>query len=225
LETLGENTNHYDKMANISYDKASDVFDYATAYYNSGADVYAYCDQAKSLFELYKRCLGRNQIENIIAHYIASMDAIKVSRGHLYFVPKSHMHGVDALEDFVAEVCEHNRYNGQDTENIGITINAMFVVDDAKQREKMAAEFYANVKKDIESYQERVENLIATDSKSCSVMDRWVNKIAALADKKRNYESILKRELDALDDEFSALKFLSQELQLRARRLQLQKCA
>ena len=64
---------------------------------------------------------------------------------------------------------------------------------------------------------------IKSGSESQAIMDRWVNKVAALEAKKRNYEDILKRELVDLDDDFGQLKFLSQELQLRARKLK--RCA
>ena len=37
-----------------------------------------------------------------------------------------------------------------------------------------------------------------------------------MEEKKRHYEGVLQRELDGLDDEFSVLKLLSQELQVRA---------
>lgn len=47
-------------------------------------------------------------------------------------------------------------------------------------------------------------------------MDRWVLKVQVLEEKKRHYEEVLQRELDGLDDEFSVLKLLSQELQIRA---------
>ena len=44
-------------------------------------------------------------------------------------------------------------------------------------------------------------------------------KIEALEQKKQHYEEILRQELTGLDDEFSALKLLSQELQVRSRGL------
>lgn len=56
-------------------------------------------------------------------------------------------------------------------------------------------------------------------------MNRWVQKIDALEDKKRHFEDILKRQLNDLDDEFSTLRVFSQELQIRAKNLELQKCA
>lgn len=54
-------------------------------------------------------------------------------------------------------------------------------------------------------------------------MERWVTKVQALEQKKQHYEAVLQRELDGLDDEFSVLKFLSQELQVRANRIRNQR--
>ena len=56
-------------------------------------------------------------------------------------------------------------------------------------------------------------------------MDRWVLKIQALENKKRHYEDVLRRELDGLDDEFSALKLLSQELSIRSQGIRFQRAA
>ena len=39
------------------------------------------------------------------------------------------------------------------------------------------------------------------------------------------YEQVLQRELDGLDDEFNTLKFLAQELQVRANSIRFQKAA
>lgn len=50
-------------------------------------------------------------------------------------------------------------------------------------------------------------------------------KIQALEEKKRHYEQVLRRELDGLDDEFSTLKFLAQELQVRAQNLRIKRAA
>lgn len=67
------------------------------------------------------------------------------------------------------------------------------------------------------------EYLIKSGSQSPAVMDRWVLKVQALEQKKRHYEGVLQRELDGLDDEFSVLKFLSQELQVRANSIRSQR--
>ena len=217
-ETLGESTNRYRKLANINYDKENDNFECLNVDYDYDVDVQSYCDRAETLFEQYKHCYSRGQIETIIERYIFGMSALKISiKGKLFFVPKSHMDKIDLLEDFIDAL---NRHNMHDT---SITINSMFVVSDEKQRQKMAAEFYANVRKDIEQYQDRIDYLIKSGSESKAIMERWVMKVEQLDAKKRQYEDILKRELCDLDDDFATLKFLSQELQLRTRKLS--KCA
>lgn len=85
----------------------------------------------------------------------------------------------------------------------------------------MTEEFYAAVKKEIAAYQERADYLIKSGSQSPAVMDRWVLKIQSLEEKKKHYEQVLRQELDGLDDEFATLKFLSQELQVRAQNILL----
>lgn len=87
---------------------------------------------------------------------------------------------------------------------------------DVKQREKMTEEFYNAVKKEIAVYQEKCDYLIKSNSQSPAVMERWVLKVQALEEKKRHYEGVLQRELRGLDDEFSILRLLSQELQVRS---------
>ena len=56
-------------------------------------------------------------------------------------------------------------------------------------------------------YQEKADYLIQSGSRSPSVMERWVNKIATLEQKKQHYEEILRRELDGLDDELKRCAF------------------
>lgn len=82
---------------------------------------------------------------------------------------------------------------------------------------------YLAVKKEIAAYQEKCDYLIKSSSQSPAVMERWVLKVQALEEKKRHYEGVLQRELDGLDDEFSVLKLLSQELQVRARSIRSQR--
>lgn len=92
-----------------------------------------------------------------------------------------------------------------------------------QKSDKMTEEFYLAVKKEIATYQEKCDYLIKSGSQSPAVMDRWVLKVQALEQKKRHYEGVLQRELDGLDDEFSVLKFLSQELQVRANSIRSQR--
>ena len=217
-ETLGEDTNRYSKLANIQYNRVNDQFEYYNVQYDPHVAPYQLCDRARDLFEVYKRCAARKQIEGITDDFLEQMQAIKISvHGRLYFVPRSHMTMLDIFEDFIETLGTHNR------NKTPLTANSMYVLDDQKQRDKMAAEFYQHIRKEIELYQERAEHFITSGSQSTAVMDRWVLKIAALEEKKRHYEGLLQKDLNELNEEFTTLKMFSQELQIRTRRLQAQK--
>lgn len=129
------------------------------------------------------------------------------------------MDGVDIFEDFITLLSKLNK-NGAP-----LMVNSFYIIDDEKQRGKMSEEFYAAVRKEIAAYQERADYLIKSGSQSPAVMDRWVLKIQGLEEKKKHYEQVLRRELDGLDDEFGMLKFLAQELQVRAQNIRFQKAA
>ena len=183
-------------------------------------DVAGCCRKAEELFELYQKCANRKQIETICVNYLRGLEATKLSiTGHLYFVPRIHMDKVSLFEDFIKLLGEHNRKGAR------LAVNSFFIIDDEKQRSEMAEEFYAEVKKEIAVYQEKADYFIKSGSQSPSVMERWVQKIQALEEKKKRYEEVLRRELDGLDDEFATLKFLSQELQVRAQNIRFQKAA
>ena len=220
-EMLGADTNRYHKLANIYFDRAAERFGYGNVEYDLHVTPEEFCERAENLFEIYKRCAGRKQIEAITDDFLDSMEAIKISiHGRLYFVPRGHMPSVALFEDFVDALNKHNR------NETPLTVNSMFVLDDQKQRDKMAAEFYAHIRKEIELYQERAGHFITSDCQSVAVMDRCVLKIAALEEKKRHYEELLQKELDELGEEFTTLRMFSQELQIKARRLNaLKDCA
>ena len=219
-ETLNRDTNRYEKLANISYDKDSELFTYDNLAYDPDIDVLGYCRKAEELFELYRSCANRKQIETICLNYIRSLEATKLNvNGHLYFIPSHSMEKVDVFEDFMEALSQLNRTETH------LTANSIYIIDDAKQREKMTEEFYSAVKKEIAEYQERVTRLISSNSQSPAILDRWVLKIQALEGKKQHYETVLRRELDGLDDEFATLKFLSQELSVRAQGIRFQRAA
>ncbi len=219
-ETLNRQTNQYEKLANISYDKADNAFRCENLVPDADIDVHSCCRRAEELFELYQICANRKHVETICSSYLRSLEATKLSiTGHMYFVPRTYMDGVDAFEDFITLLGKLNK-NGAP-----LMVNSFYIIDDEKQRGKMTEEFYAAVKKEIATYQERVDYLIKSGSQSPAVMDRWVLKIQGLEEKKKHYEQVLRRELDGLDDEFSTLKFLSQELQVRAQNLRGRKAA
>ena len=219
-ETLNQHTNQYEKLANIQFDKTDQSFGYGDVSYDADVDAMAFCQRAENLFELYQRCANRRQIETICVNYLRSLEATKVTgNGHNYFVPRQSMEKVEAFEGFI------DALNAINKNNTFLTANSFYIIDDAKQRDKMTEEFYSAVKREIAEYQERADYLIKSGSTSPSIMERWINKISTLEEKKRHYETILRRELDGLDNEFETLKFLSQELSIRARGLRLQRAA
>lgn len=219
-ETLNLKTNQYEKLANIFYDRRDGQFGYDDLGFDTDVDALHYCQQAENLFALYQVCANRKQIETICLSYLRMLEATKVSaNGHLYFIPRQHMEKVDTFETFLEQLSEMNRNDSV------LTVNSFYIIDDAKQREKMTDEFYSAVKKEIALYQEKADYLIQSGSRSPSIMERWINKIANLEQKKRHYEEILRRELNGLDDEFETLRLLSQELSVRANGLRFRKAA
>ena len=217
-ETLNRHTNQYEKLANISYDKADGIFRCDNMVYDDAVDVPECCRRAEELFELYQRCANRKQIETICTNYLRALEATKLSiTGHMYFVPHTYMDQVDIFEDFILLL------SGLNKKSTPLVVNSLYIIDEAKQREKMTEEFYLAVKKEIAAYQEKCDYLIKSTSQSPAVMDRWVLKVRALEEKKRHYEGVLQRELSGLDDEFSVLKLLSQELQVRANSIRSQR--
>ena len=219
-ETINQHTNQYKKLANIHFDKGDLSFGYGDISADEDVDAMDFCLRAEKLFELYQQCATRRQIETICVNYLRSLEATKVTgNGHNYFVPNHSMAKVDAFEAFIDAL---NAINKNDTL---LTANSFYIIDDAKQRDKMTEEFYSAVKREISEYQERADYLIRSGSSSPAILERWVVKISSLGEKKRHYEEVLRRELDGLDDEFDTLKLLSQELSVRARGLRQKRVA
>lgn len=217
-ETLNRETNRYEKLANISCGKNDGMFRCDNLVLDDAVDVQGCCRKAEELFELYQRCANRKQIETICVNFLRGMEATKLSvTGHMYFVPRTFMERVDIFEDFITLL------SGLNKKQTPLVVNSFYIIDDAKQRDKMTEEFYLAVKKEIAAYQEKCDYLIKSSSQSPAVMERWVLKVQALEEKKRHYEGVLQRELDGLDDEFSFLKLLSQELQVRAKSIRSQR--
>ena len=226
-ETMNQQTNQYEKLANISFDKDAHRFTYDNLVFDGEVDPIQYCRQAECLFELYQTCANRKQIETICLNFVRSLEATKLSaKGHIYFVPHHTMERVNLFEDFVGEIAGLNRAGSPDAADTPpISANSIYIIDDAKQRDKMAEAFYSSVKEEIEKYQERADYFIKSGCRSASVMERWVLRIQGLEEKKHHYEKVLRRELDDLCEEFSALKMLSQELSIRAKGLRFQNAA
>ena len=219
-ETLNQQTNRYEKLANIRCDRSDGQIYCDNMVFDEDIDVSACCRRAEELFELYQRCANRKQVETICTNFLKSLEATKLSiTGHMYFVPRTYMEKVDVFEDFISLL------SGLNQNNTPLVVNSFYIIDDEKQREKMAEEFYFAVKKEIAEYQERCDYFIKSGCQSPAVMERWVLKVQGLAEKKQHYEEVLRRELNGLDDEFSTLQFLAQELQVRSRNIRFQKAA
>ena len=95
------------------------------------------------------------------------LEATKVSStGHLYFIPRQHMDKVDTFETFIEQLSAINQNDN------ALSVNNFYIIDDAKQRDKMTEEFYSAVKKEIALYQEKADYLIQSGSRSPSVMEQ-----------------------------------------------------
>ena len=222
-ETVHEDTNEYKKLANISFTKEGGIFSYDNMVSDLHVDPLPYCLEAQRLFDLYQNCIGRRQLETLLENYVESMQAVKIARGHIYFVPRDYMAKLTLFEDFIELLEQTNQFKRPG--RVPMDANSMFVVDDAKQREKMASAFYNTVRKEIAEYEERATHLIQSGSQSPAILDRLVLRIQGLEQKRSYYEGILSRELTDLNDQFTSLRYLSEELQIRARGLRSQKNA
>ena len=213
-ETVREDTNEYRKLANLTFRKDSGAFGYDNLTPDPHVDPLSYCLEAQKLFERYQHCAGRRQIETLLENCVGSMQAVKLGRGHLYFVPRDYVPRLQVFEDFIELLEKHNLLQrpGRDP----LEVNSMFVVDDARQRGKMVAAFYRSVRKEIAEYEERVTRLIQGGSRHPKIMERWILRIQGLEEKKRSYENVLRQELSDLDEEFASLRYLSDELRIRA---------
>ncbi len=223
-ETLDDTTNTYKKLANFVLNKESRIMELSDVDYSSDRDIRGYFRQAEELFELYQDCLGNRSIETLAEKYIARMRAISISaRGHHYFVPKAYMHDIQLLEDFMDLVGKENLYTYPDSRRDSkyISMNSMYVADDEKQRGKMAREFYLDMSREIEEYQKRIGKLIQKGNTSQKILDRWELKIQSLEMKKREYESILKKDLSGVDEEFTMLNDLCNQFRMGVKSTQL----
>ena len=223
-ETLDGSTNSYKKLANFVLNKESRTIELADVDYFSDRDIRGYFRQAEELFELYQDCLGNRSIETMAEKYIARMKAISISaRGNHYFIPKAYMHHIQLLEDFVDLVGKENLYTYPDSKRDAkyVSMNSMYVADDEKQRGKMAHEFYLNMSREIEEYQKRIGKLIQKGNTSKKILDRWELKIQSLEAKKREYESILKKDLSGVDEEFELLKGICEQFRMSVKSTQL----
>ena len=89
-----------------------------------------------------------------------SKKSYSIITGHMYFVPHTYMDQVDIFEDFILLL------SGLNKKATPLVVNSFYIIDDAKQREKMTEEFYLAVKKEIAAYQEKCDYLIKSSSQS-----------------------------------------------------------
>lgn len=74
------------------------------------------------------------------------------------------MDQVDIFEDFILLL------SGLNKKATPLVVNSFYIIDDAKQREKMTEEFYLAVKKEIAAYQ---ENAITSSRAAARVLRSW----------------------------------------------------
>lgn len=178
--------------------------------YDADVDVREYCRRAVELYERLCTCYTTDHVESVIQDQLDRMQANKISiHGNLYFIPNPYLPLLNILEDYIDAISKHNLNDGL------VMSNSMFVVDDERQRQKMTDEFYANYKRDIEYYQQRVQHFIDSGCESQAVIRRWILKIQALQQKKKTYENVLKQQLDALNSDYAMLQMQSEELRVR----------
>ena len=209
-ETLGSRTNEYKKLANICFDKETETVCCENEAYDPDVNVSEYCRRAVELFDRFCNCYTADQVEAVVQDQLDRMQANKISiHGNLYFIPNPYLPQLNVLEDYIDAI-------GRENLNPGLVMsNSMFVVDDERQRQKMTEEFYVNYKRDITFYQQRVQHFIDSGCQSPAVIDRWIQKISALQEKKSAYEDILKRRLDDLNSDYAMLQMQSEELRVR----------
>ena len=168
--------------------------------YNADVDVEEYCRRAMELYNRLCNCYTTDHVESVIQDQLDRMQANKISiQGNLYFIPNPYLPLLNILEDSIDAIRKLNLNDGL------VMSNSMFVVDDERQRQKMTDEFYANYKKDIEFYQQRIQRFIDNGRASKAVINRWVQKIQGLQQKKKTYEDVLKRQLDDLNSDYAML--------------------
>ena len=132
------------------------------------------------------------------------------------------MHKLDLLDDLFALLAKENLFvyaDGRDAKYI--SSNSMYVADDETQRKKMAHEFYADMGREIEEYQRNISRLIRNGNGSQRILDRWTLKIEGLQGKKREYEALLKQSLSGMDENFTLLEGMRNQLMLNVQRANL----
>ena len=222
-ETLDEASNRYKKLANIVLDKTVGKLSLEDVDEFSVRDIQGYFNEAEMRYGLYLKCIGNRTVETMAQKYISNLHGMGISaKGYHYFIPKEYMHGINLLEDLMELIAKENLFSYADRRDAKyISINSMYVADDDKQRGKMAHEFYIDMGKEIEEYQRRISRLIQSGSVSQRVLDRWNLKIQELKNKKSEYETILKQNLDGIDEDFTMLEDMRDQLNYNIQKSQV----
>ena len=208
MEEPDDHTNLYTKVANVVFNRNTETLCLENVSGASPVNAQDFYAQVCNLYEKYRRCVNRRQVETVATNMLAEMNAIKIqTHGHMYFVPRASMTYVSMFEDFIETLDKHTQNEGS------LVVNSLFVVNDEKQRQKMTSDFYAAIRKEVEMYDESVRHLIDTGCQS------------ALNEKRRMYENLFRDQLNEVNGEFSTLQGLSQELQIRVNSSLLKKCA
>lgn len=209
-ETLNARDNEYKKLANIIFDKDTEEMYYGNLEADSEVDARLYCEKALELYGKYQHCYNADHIDAMIQDLLERMQANHISiHGNLYFVPAPNLRWLQVLEDYIAALGQHNQSGS------AVVCNSMYVVDDQQQRDKMTDEFYNAYRRDLEAYQERIQHFIDNGCTSQAIINRWLHKIKGLKDKQQTYESVLRRQLDDMDQDFAMLQMQADELRIR----------
>ncbi len=220
-EELCTDTNRYTKLGSLWYDKRERCIGMDNLVDDPLFDAAHYCREAERLFALYQSCIGRHQVSAVMKNHLLAMDCIKLQEhGNIYFVPQPNAEQADRLEEFAAVLNQINQ-----SPRSSVSVNSVQISCEEKQRIKIAAAFSREALPEARQYAERANYLIQSNSTSPSIMERWIQKISRLQEKKALYAELLQAGFYDLDAEMSTLKMLSQELWSRAEQIRKENTA
>lgn len=220
LERPHTKTNEYSKLANFTFHKSDGSLSCDDVDYLAPVDVYEIFKEVENLYQLNKTCVNRHQINYVLENLLAGMQAVRIqSQGSMYFVPRAYISQLSLFEDLV-EAISHAVIT-----DAAVAVNSLPVDDCEKQRSKMAEEFYAATRQEIKEYAKHIGNLITNGCQSSRLMGVWLNKIAHLEAKRREYETLFQQNLDEVEQDMRELRGLGQELSYRIKGAQLRPCA
>ena len=102
MEEPDDHTNLYTKVANVVFNRNTEALSLENVSGASPVNAQDFYVQVCDLYEKYRRCVNRRQVETVATNILAEMNAIKIqTHGHMYFVPRSSMTYVSMFEDFI----------------------------------------------------------------------------------------------------------------------------